>query len=109
MKEFPSKFNSSNVSNFKSYMYDRNMCYLRKDIYEFVLINDDVNNYFDITSFNNTYVHDTEITKKLINHVIIELKQLGWVCTLAYYDTGLFIYTINNIPSIIHDNIYSEF
>ena len=37
MKEFPPHFNSSNISSFSTYLYNRNLSYLRRDIYEHVL------------------------------------------------------------------------
>ena len=48
MKEFPEKLNPKNISHFKEYQQTRDLCYFRREIYEFLLHTDFDRDYFDI-------------------------------------------------------------
>lgn len=102
MKNFPEKFNPNNQCKFNEYLYERNLCYLRKDIYEHILKKRDVNDYFSISQFDLTYNNNKDITYNMINSIIKELKDLGWECKLFYGNTGLFIYSETNKPEILN-------
>lgn len=101
MKKFPNKMIPSNENKFKEYLYNRNICFLRKEIYEFILRKIDNNDFFNISEFDNKYINNREITYKMISEIIIELENIGWICSLYYGNTGLFIYNKDNKPSIL--------
>lgn len=100
MKEFPDKLNPNNLNNFKDILYERNLCYLRKDIYEHLLRKTDNNDYYNIDKFNIEYVNDKCLIEDMIKTVIKELTNMGWTCLLVYGETGLFVYTEENKPII---------
>jgi hypothetical protein len=92
MKEFTERVNVKNKEFFNEYLYERNICYMRRDIYDLILRGDE-NDYFDLTKFNENRVNDIEITNKMIKTIIQELYRYGWNCKLCYGDTGLYIYS----------------
>ena len=66
---------------------------LRENIYVHVLQN--VNNnqrYFDLGEFNDKYVCDMKLTKKITTAIMEELRELGWKVATSYGHTGLFVY-----------------
>jgi hypothetical protein len=91
MKEFPKRFIPENESNFQQYNFDRNVAYLRRDIYESV-IKCNKNDCIDLSKFMNSYGVKKEDMKDMVNIVIEELKSKGWQTTLLYGDTGLYVY-----------------
>lgn len=94
----PKKIDVKNKKHFKKYFLDRCLCYLRRDIYEHILSNDETS-YFDIEKFNTKYVKNIGKTNELIDKIIIELKTLGWKCKKSFGSTGLFIYSTEKPPS----------
>ena len=91
MKEFPSNLKPSNKESFNKLYEERLLCYLRRDIYENILLNDE-RKYFELDKFNEK-VNNIELVKSLVNRLIIELELLGWKCKYGYGETGLFIYS----------------
>lgn len=98
MKEFPSTLNVKNKEKFPEFYYDIVLSYLRRDIYEHV-IKEDENNYFDLDIFQRKYNLQLENRDKMIQQIIKELEDLGWNCKLSFADTGLFIYSTDKPPS----------
>ena len=98
MKEFPECLNVKNKKAFENIRYSRIVCYLRKELYEHMIGNDE-NNYFDIDKFSSTYSVELDDKNKMINKIIEELSELGWKCRLSFGGTGLFIYSSENPPS----------
>jgi len=98
MKEFPQFLNIKNIELFKDIRYNRIVCYLRKQLYEHMIGNDE-NNYFDIDKFSTTYNVKLDDKDQMINKIITELSQLGWKCKLSFGGTGLFIYSSENPPA----------
>lgn len=98
MKVFPNNLHVKNKDLFENIFYVRLTCYLRRDIYEHIL-KEPENNYFSLDKFNEKYVNDMNITRKLVKEIIKELEKLKWKCELAYGDTGLFIYSSENPPT----------
>jgi hypothetical protein len=97
MKEFSKKIHVDNKPNFKACMYERNMCYLRKLLYEHIMKNDE-NTYFQLDEFAHKYgVHKDEI-EPMAHKVSAELVKLGWKCRLAFGSTGLFVYSSEEPP-----------
>lgn len=92
MKEFPSKLNINNKDNFSKYNYQRNISYLRRDIYEFILKRNE-EDYFDLDKFNKERVNDVKLVNEMTEKIIEELSELGWKCKFAFGHTGLYIYS----------------
>ena len=97
MKEFPLYFNATNYDNFKDYFFNRNLCYLRRNIYEHV-IKGDINEAFDISEFNEKFVNNIDSTIELVNKICSELNKNGFKCALAYGNTSLYVYVDGKKP-----------
>jgi len=98
MKEFPECLNVKNKESFGGIRYNRILCYLRRQLYEHIICNDE-NNYFDFEKFRKSYSILQDDNNKMINSVVEELIELGWKCKLSFGGTGLFIYSSPNPPS----------
>jgi len=97
MKEFPSRLSPENKEKFSKYRYERNLAYMRRDIFELVLLGDE-NKYFDLDKFARVnYVNESDI-RDMCNVVMDELKNLGWKVKTSFGGTGLFIYSTENPP-----------
>ena len=93
MKEFPEKLIPNNVSQFKEYQQTRDLCYLRREIYEFLLHTDFDRDYFDTTIFFQQHkITDVDIKKKMLQKIIQELQRLGWHVGLVFDQTALLVY-----------------
>ena len=103
MKEFPSILNVANKDEFPDIQYNRVLCYLRKNIYEHV-IREDENSYFDLEKFQKIQKITVENRDKMATTVIEELVVLGWKCKLSYGSTALFIYSSENPPASCWDD-----
>jgi hypothetical protein len=102
MIEFPQRLNVQNKDNFKEYNYSRVLCYLRRDIFEH-MIREDENIYFDLDIFSKKYLNkNTDDLKTMTTLVMGELKKLGWSCKTSFGDTGLFIYSTDAPPPSCH-------
>lgn len=98
MKQFPNILNLNNKNNFPVIYYNRILCYLRRNIYEHI-IKEDENNYFDLDTFSIMYkIKDVNIIQNMVNTLIEELNKLGWKCKLSYGETALFIYSSDKPP-----------
>ena len=104
MREFPKKISVNNKEHFNEYHFERCLCYLRRDIIEFLYKRgDDVkneNDYFQLDKFNEEYVGNKEVMAKLVDIVIEELEADGmnWNCKTCFHNTGLFIYSTEEPP-----------
>jgi len=103
MKEFPEILDIKNKSNFTKILYDRTLCYLRRDIYEHIISHDE-NSYFDVKKFDQSHHRSMETTSRLISTIMEELTKLGWKCKLSFQGTGLFIYSTENPPPSCWDD-----
>jgi hypothetical protein len=97
MKYFPDKLKPENKENFESLNYDRVKCYLRRDLYEHIISNEE-KDYFELDRFDKERINDMEKVTQMINELIPELEKLGWKCQLSFGGTGLFIFE-NEPPS----------
>lgn len=91
MKNFPSKLNVNNKENFEKINYERNKCYLRRDIYEHVISHEE-KDYYSLDDFNQK-IKNMSLVQKMVEELIPELEELGWKCKLSYGGTGLFVYS----------------
>ena len=107
MKEFPTIFNTKQKKHFPDIYFTRVLCYLRREIYEHVL-NQDENNYFDIEKFSRKYYKNNKdrdkIMLKLSNSIIQEIENFGWKCKLSFGGTALFIYSSEKPPPSCWDD-----
>lgn len=92
MKTFPTKFTPDNKDNFPNYRYQRVLCYLRQDIYEFVLKGDE-DSYFDLFKFGEKYGYKFDISKKLGEDISKELENLGWKTALHFGNSSIQIFS----------------
>jgi len=93
MKHFPSKVGPSNIEHFKQYHFQRQLCYLRKEIYEWMIspaFFEHNERCFDLQL--KGYSNDT------IESVCKELEELGWYTRLAFNNSALYIYKEGENP-----------
>lgn len=98
MKEFPTRLRASNKGNFPQIAFERNICYLRRDIFEHVTTHEE-NDYFDLEAFSKERLQgDHEALAKMTEIVMEELGKMGWNCKTSFGGTGLFIYSTDEPP-----------
>lgn len=97
MKEFPIRLKPENKGNFPLYRYTRNLAYMRKEIFELMLLGDE-NNYFDLDNFSREYKLEKEDLQKMLDTVTEELVDLGWNVKTSHGFTSLFIYSTDDPP-----------
>jgi hypothetical protein len=103
MRDFPTKLTPDNISKFKQFRTNRNICKLKQRIYEFLLSDDFINNKnrgFEIMNLG--------FSKDEIKSVMESLNTLGWETQLGLHDTFLFIYPPNQKPKILQHS-FDEF
>ena len=107
MKKLPKILDVKNKDMFSEIYYNRVLCYLRKDLYEHIISNDE-NSFFDIEKFVRLYYNNQkysiELTDKFTINIKGELEKLGWKCKLSFGGTGLFIYSTDNPPPSCWDD-----
>lgn len=102
MLEFPKDISPINKAKFPYLRKKRNLAYLRRDIYEFLLIPSET--YFDLEHFYKDKGYTDVISgdpSEITKTVISELESLGWKTKLIFRGTGLVIYD-NEIPPIAY-------
>lgn len=97
MKEFPERFKPENKDMFSKYNYERNLAYLRKDIFEIVLRGNE-NDYFDLDNFASAHSVKKNEMERMSNVVMGELQKLGWNVKTSFGGTGLFVYSTDDPP-----------
>jgi len=103
MKEFPSCLKPENKEKFSRYRYDRNLSYLRKEIFELVLVGDE-NSYFDMDNFSHRYKLKKGAIDRLCITVTQELEKLGWNVKTSFGGTGLFVYSTDEPPPSCYED-----
>lgn len=101
MKTFPNTLRPENKKYFIEYQRERCKCYLRKNLYEHMISNEE-KDYFSLDNFFSQV--GVSLGKEIVNELIEELKSLGWKCKTSFGGTGLFIY-IDNPPSNCFEDI----
>ena len=97
MKEFPNRLTPENKEKFSQYRYERNIAYLRKDIFELVLVGDE-NSYFELDNFARRYKLKKGEIEKMTEILTQELIEKGWNVKTSFGGTGLFIYSTAEPP-----------
>lgn len=115
MKTFPKYLKPENLKKFDEYKFNRKLCYTRKHVYENMMKSSFINdkNYGinlqniqigEMTSSNSCY----NIDKKIIDHISLELCELGWKTSVCYGGTMLFIYPPGENPVEVINCIMSD-
>jgi hypothetical protein len=107
MKGFPTKLTPSNIQQFSSYRYNRQLCYTRNHIYEsmtkesFGKMELGIPNYgINLQNINmGLYDSGYKIDNNIIIKISDELKNLGWEVESCYGDTMLFVYPYGEKPT----------
>jgi hypothetical protein len=97
MIKFPEEISPENNKNFRKILLENCLRKLRKEIY-LNIIEDCESNYFVIDNFSNSNNITDDETEYLVQTVIKELENLGWVCKLSFNNTGLFIFKNPDTP-----------
>lgn len=103
MKEFPNRLKPENKKKFPQYRYERNLAYMRKEIFELTLLGEE-NNYFEIDNFARRHNLNPNEIDKMCNTVVKELRNLGWNVKISFGGTGLFVYSTEKPPSCCFDD-----
>ena len=106
MNSFPELLNVKNKNNFPNLNNQRILEKFREHIFLHMLKNyhseKDENNYIDLDVFCKQHMtnRNEKVIKEIVAIVCSELEKLGWKCALSFNDTGLFIYSTVNKPSM---------
>lgn len=97
MNSFPNYLSPNNKSEFNTYIENYYLEKLRKKVFVLVLRGKE-NDFFDLDTFNRTYINDMSLTKSLVDKIVVEIESLGWKTKFSYGDTALFIYSTEKAP-----------
>ena len=103
MFKFSPDFKPKNKNIFPELFYNLMISQLRQEIYKHVISHNE-NDYFSLDKFIKK-VDNKELSKRMVNEIMSELEQLGWNCKISFGDTALFIYSGNNIPVSLWENV----
>ena len=99
MREFNKNIHAGNKNHFRQIYADRVLCYIRRDIYEHIL-RENEDSYFALdTFFRNYKITDIKSKNQMVKTIMKELHDLGWKTKTSFGSTGLFIYSSDNPPS----------
>ena len=96
MQKIPIELHSNNKINFLELRYKDITETIQKDICHFLIHRKDENEYVDLDKY---YIKYGKIdTISIIEDIIKELNILNWKTKLSFGDTGLFIYSSEELP-----------
>ena len=104
MLEFPTRLNVDNKDNFPQFKYERDMAYLRRNIYEFMLRRNETD-FYALDTFAKECIVSPENLEKMLKVICDELQALGWKTKTEYGNTGLYIYSTEEHPTDNYDEI----
>ena len=103
MKKFPSHLRPENIDEFVQYRYNRQLCYIRRHVYETMMLpsfgaedkNDSTVNYG--INLQNVQLETVghggmRIDENIIKQICLELVELGWETTISYGGSMIFVY-----------------
>ena len=104
MKQFPVNLSIKNKHNFSRILFDVYIGYLRKDLYEHIL-SEDENTYFELDTWcRNNLKNNKKLMDKMLQIVLVELQQRGWKCKTSFGGTGLFVYSSEDPPKSCYED-----
>ena len=101
MNVMPSGLHVDYKYNFSNMLFKRRISIFRKKLSDHMLLGKE-NDFFDLDTFNRTYVKNMDDTNKMVEIVKKELKELGWNTHLGFGDTGLYVYSGDELPSGVY-------
>lgn len=102
MQRFGEELNIINRDNLKAVWRVKMLEKLRKHVYNFMLDRKRENDFFDLDTFNRSYIRDINVTNDIVNQVVLELNELGWKTHIGFGGTGLYVYSSDELP----DGVY---
>lgn len=104
MKEFPIRIHVDNKDKFSKVFYARYLAYLRRDLFEHI-IKENENTYFDLDTWSkNNLGNKKKLIETMTAQIMKELKNKGWNCKTSFGGTGLFIYSSENPPPSCYED-----
>jgi len=100
MKLFPSFLVPENKGQFAERKYNRDLCYVRRHIYEFMLAGR-FKDYCDLSQLKEKHNISQDTLGSMINMLVSELEKLGWVVKVLYGETALLIYDPADEASVL--------
>jgi hypothetical protein len=70
---------------------------MKKHIFQ-LMLEEKETDFFDLDRFNREYVQDTALTLHIAAEIREELHSLGWKTHLGFGDTGLYVYSTEELP-----------
>jgi len=92
MKYFPDTISPENESLFPEIFKKRLTCYLRRDIFEFLLSRNSEQEFFDLDFFFQKFANGKKLMEELGKKMCLELEQLNWKTKMYYGGTAIFIF-----------------
>jgi len=103
MKEFPNHLRPKNKEKFSQYRFDRNLAYLRKEIFELMLMGDE-NNYYALDNFSSRYGVSRADVERMRDIVMQELSEKNWNVKFSFGGTALFVYSTSDPPPSCYED-----
>lgn len=103
MRSFPSHLTPDNIKNLKNLANQRELMYIRRHIYESMLLNtfsipDNCGINLQDVYMGKVIPKKFKLNDRLLSEISSELHTLGFETALCYGDTVLFVYTPGTTP-----------
>ncbi len=101
MERFENNIHVDFKDTFSLLNIERLKCIFRQEMYDYLLMREEENDYYDLDMFCIKYLNrDYDKLKIVTGSVIKEIEDvLGWNIKLSYNDTALFVYSTVDPPS----------
>jgi len=104
MRKFPISINVNNKERFEDMYLNRVKCYLRKEIYEFLISRRSESEFFSIIDIQRQYSrNNSEEFESILMDVLSELREHGWKSEFSFSGKDLYIFS-GDLP----DNCYTD-
>jgi len=103
MRTFPSQLNPGNISLLREFRRNRQLCYLRRHVYEAMLspsfsIPDNCGINLQNVNMGGLPASGYSVDQELVDQICSELGKRGFETNRGYGGTVLFVYTPGNTP-----------
>jgi hypothetical protein len=95
MRKFSDSLNVNNKNNFNLLWEKRVEEILRESIYDFIISRKSEDEYFDLDKYS---FYGRNLVLNSVKKCMSELENLEWKVKLSFADTGLFIYSTEEVP-----------